>query len=72
LNVASNFGALCVFFYLGYFDWKLGLLMASANLVGGQIGTKIAIKHGNVFIRKGFFILVTLLIIKTFYDAFLK
>ncbi|MBU3587533.1 TSUP family transporter [Polynucleobacter sp. 31A-FELB] len=72
LNIASNLGALCVFFYLGYFDWKLGLLMASANLVGGQIGTKIAIKHGNAFIRKGFFILVTILIIKTFYDAYLR
>ncbi|QWE15202.1 TSUP family transporter [Polynucleobacter sp. AP-Sving-400A-A2] len=72
LNIASNLGALCVFFYLGYFDWKLGLLMASANLVGGQIGTRIAIKHGNSFIRKGFFILVSILIIKTFYDAFLK
>ncbi|CAM3825725.1 sulfite exporter TauE/SafE family protein [Polynucleobacter arcticus] len=72
LNIASNLGALCVFFYLGYFDWKLGILLASANLIGGQIGTKIAIKHGNAFIRKGFFILVTVLIIKTFYDAFLK
>jgi uncharacterized membrane protein YfcA len=72
LNIASNLGALCVFFYLGYFDWKLGILMAIANLVGGQIGTSIAIKHGNTFIRKGFFILVTSLIIKTFYDAFLK
>ena len=72
LNIASNLGALCVFFYLGYFDWQLGILMASANLIGGQIGTSIAIKHGNVFIRKGFFILVTILIIKTFYDAFLK
>lgn len=72
LNIASNLGALCVFFYLGYFDWKLGILMAIANLVGGQIGTSIAIRHGNTFIRKGFFILVTILIIKTFYDAFLK
>jgi uncharacterized membrane protein YfcA len=63
LNIASN---------LGFFDWQLGLLMASANLVGGQIGTKIAIKHGNSFIRRAFFILVTILIIKTFYDAFLK
>lgn len=72
LNIASNLGALCVFFYLGYFDWKLGLLMACANLIGGQIGTKIAIKHGNAFIRVAFFILVTILIIKTFYDAFLK
>lgn len=72
LNIASNLGALCVFLYLGYFDWKLGILMAIANLAGGQIGTSIAIKHGNAFIRKGFFILVTILIIKTFYDAFLK
>jgi uncharacterized membrane protein YfcA len=72
LNIASNLGALCVFFYLGFFDWQLGLLMASANLVGGQIGTKIAIKHGNTFIRKAFFILVTILIVKTFYDAFLQ
>jgi len=72
LNIASNLGALCVFFYLGYFDWKLGLLLAGANLIGGQIGTQIAIKKGNTFIRKGFFILVTILIIKTFYDAFLK
>jgi uncharacterized membrane protein YfcA len=72
LNIASNLGALCVFVYLGYFDWELGLLLASANLIGGQIGTKIAIKRGNAFIRKGFFILVTVLIIKTFFDAFLK
>jgi uncharacterized membrane protein YfcA len=72
MNIASNLGALCVFFFLGYFDWKLGILMAIANLVGGQIGTGIAIKRGNTFIRKGFFILVTILIFKTFYDAFLK
>ncbi|BDX21223.1 UPF0721 transmembrane protein [Polynucleobacter sp. TUM22923] len=72
LNIASNLGALCVFIYLGYFDLRLALLMAVANLIGGQIGSKIAIKHGNAFIRKAFFILVTVLIIKTFYDAFLK
>jgi uncharacterized membrane protein YfcA len=57
---------------MGFIDWKLGILMAIANLIGGQIGTKIAITHGNTFIRKGFFILVSILIVKTFYDAFLK
>jgi len=46
--------------------------MAIANFAGGQIGSKIAIKHGNSFIRKAFFISVTALTIKTFYDAFLK
>lgn len=71
LNVASNLGALCVFFYTGYVDWKLGLLMAAGNLTGGLIGSRIAIKHGNQFIRKAFFITVTVLTIKTFYDAFL-
>lgn len=72
LNIASNFGALCVFLYLGYMDWKLGIFMAVANFIGGQIGSKFAIKHGNAFIRKAFFIVVTALIMKTFYDAFLK
>lgn len=72
LNISSNLGALCVFLYMGFIDWQLGILMAIANLIGGQIGTKIAIRHGNTFIRKGFFILVSILIVKTFYDAFLK
>ena len=72
LNIASNLGALCVFLFLGFFDWKIGVALAVANLMGSQIGTRIAIKHGNTFIRKGFFILATALIIKTFYDAFLK
>lgn len=72
MNISSNLGALCVFLYMGFMDWKLGILMGIANLIGGQIGTKIAIEHGNTFIRKGFFILVSILIVKTFYDAFLK
>ena len=72
LNIASNLGALCVFLYLGYMDWKLGILLAIANFAGGQIGSRFAIKHGNIFIRKAFFITVSALIIKTFYDAFIK
>jgi hypothetical protein len=72
LNIASNLGALCVFLYMGYMDWKLGVLMAIANFIGGQMGSQFAIKHGNTFIRKAFFITVTALIMKTFYDAFLK
>ena len=71
LNIASNLGALCVFLSMGYINWKLGIIMAIANLIGGQIGSRIAIKHGNKFIRKAFFITVTALIIKTFYDAYL-
>ena len=71
LNVASNLGALCVFLSMGYMDWKLGIVMAAANLVGGQIGSRFAIKHGNSFIRKAFFVTVSILILKTFYDAYL-
>ncbi|SNX29350.1 hypothetical protein SAMN06295945_1721 [Polynucleobacter meluiroseus] len=72
LNVASNLGALCVFLYLGFVDWRLGILLAVANFIGGQIGSRFAIKHGNTFIRKAFFITVGFLILKTFYDAFLQ
>ena len=72
MNIASNLGALIVFIYMGFINWQLGLFMALANYIGGQIGSRLAIKHGNSFIRGAFLISVSILIIKTFYDAYLK
>lgn len=72
MNIASNLGALIVFIYLGFMNWQLGLFMAAANYIGGQIGSRLAIKHGNSFIRNAFLVSVSVLIIKTFYDAYLK
>jgi uncharacterized membrane protein YfcA len=70
-NVASNVGAVVAFAVTGYIFWALGLFMAVANFVGGQVGARIALRYGNDFIRTAFYIVVALLIAKTFKDAYL-
>ena len=56
----------------GHLLWQLGLLMAGCQIAGSLVGTKLAIKHGSAFVRKLFLVVVSLLILKTSYDAFLK
>ncbi|MFC5473224.1 sulfite exporter TauE/SafE family protein [Paraherbaspirillum soli] len=72
VNVATNFAALLWFGYSGHIIWQLGLLMAICNVAGSVLGTKLAIKHGSGFVRKLFLLVVSVLILKTGYDAFLK
>lgn len=72
VNVACNFSALMWFGYSGHLLWQLGLLMAVCQVAGSLVGTKLAIKHGSVFVRKLFLVVVSLLIVKTSYDAFVK
>ncbi len=72
VNVACNFSALLWFGYSGHLLWQVGLLMAVCNVLGSLIGTRLAIKHGSGFVRKLFLFVVSALIIKTGYDAFLK
>jgi uncharacterized membrane protein YfcA len=72
VNVACNFSALMWFGYSGHLLWQLGLLMAVCQVAGSLVGTRLAIKHGSVFVRKLFLVVVTLLIVKTSYDAIAK
>jgi uncharacterized membrane protein YfcA len=71
VNVACNFSALMWFGYSGHLLWQLGLMMAACQVVGSLIGTKLAIRHGSAFVRKLFLAVVSLLIIKSSYDAVL-
>ena len=72
VNVACNFSALMWFGYSGHLLLQLGLMMAACQIAGSLIGTKLAIKHGSAFVRKLFLIVVSLLILKTTYDAITK
>jgi uncharacterized membrane protein YfcA len=72
VNVACNFSALMWFGYSGHLLWQLGLLMAVCQVAGSLVGTRLAIKHGSAFVRKLFLVVVSLLILKTGYDAVLK
>lgn len=72
VNVACNFSALMWFGYSGHILWQLGLMMAVCQVAGSLVGTRLAIKHGSAFVRKLFLGVVSLLILKTGYDAFAK
>lgn len=72
VNVACNISALLWFGYSGHLIWQLGMLMAACQICGSLIGTRLALKHGSGFVRKLFLVVVSILILKTGYDAFLK
>ena len=72
LNVATNLSALSLFAYKGHVWWHLAVAMAVANVVGSLLGTRLALKHGSGFVRIVFIVVVSALILKTGFDAFLR
>jgi uncharacterized membrane protein YfcA len=72
VNVACNLSALIWFGYSGHLLWQLGAVMAICNVLGSLIGLRLALRHGTGFVRKVFLLVVSALILKTGYDAFLS
>ena len=72
LNTATNLAALILFTLKGHVWWHFALVLAVANVVGSLLGTRMALKHGTGFVRGVFIVVVSALILKTGYDAFLK
>jgi uncharacterized membrane protein YfcA len=72
LNTATNGSALLLFALTGHVWWHIALVMALANVAGSLFGTRLALKHGAGFVRGVFILVVSALILKTGYDAFLR
>jgi uncharacterized membrane protein YfcA len=72
INTATNFSALLLFAYKGHVWWHIALTLAVANVLGSLLGTHMALKHGARFVRVVFILVVSGLILKTGYDAFLR
>ena len=72
LNTATNLAALGLFAYTSHVWWHFALAMAIANVLGSLLGTRLALKHGSGFVRWVFVGVVSALILKTGFDAFLK
>ena len=72
LNTATNASALALFAFTGHVWWHIALVMAVANVAGSLLGTRLALKHGAGFVRGVFIVVVSALILKTGYDAFLR
>jgi len=70
LNVSTNLAALALFAATGHVWWRIGLVIAAANVAGSLIGSRLALRHGAGFVRGVFIAVVAALIVKTGYDAF--
>ena len=68
-NLATNVGALLVFVPHGAPLWRLGLLMAAANVVGGYTGARTAAARGSRFVRTVFLVVVALLVVRLGWDV---
>ena len=72
LNTATNFAALMLFIGKGHIWWHVAAVMAVANVVGSLVGTRMALAKGAGFVRGMFVVVVSLLILKTGWDAFIR
>ena len=72
LNVSTNIAALILFSLKGHVWWHFALPLALANVLGSVLGTHMALKHGTGFVRGIFILVVSVLILKTGYDGFVR
>ena len=72
INCMTNISALIVFIRQGNYLPEIAVIMSVFNILGSIIGSKIALKKGNQFVRIIFLIIVTLMIIRYGYDIFFK
>lgn len=70
LNATTNLAALLMLAATGHVWWQVGLGMAAANIAGNLVGSSLALKHGAVLIRRMFILVVTLLLLKTGWQAY--
>jgi uncharacterized membrane protein YfcA len=68
VNVSTNLAALIVFAASGHILWALGLTMGVANLAGGVVGARTAVRKGSGFVRVVFLVVVAALLLKLGYD----
>lgn len=51
LNLGSNFGSFLVFALTGSILWKLGLIMGAGQVLGAQVGSRVAMRGGAKIIK---------------------
>jgi uncharacterized membrane protein YfcA len=68
INFAANVGALVFFLSQGLVAFEAGIPMAACTLLGGSLGSHLAITHGSRWIRVVFLVVVVAVIGKFAYD----
>jgi uncharacterized membrane protein YfcA len=72
MNTATNASAIALFAYKGHVWWHIAAVMAVTNVAGSLVGTRMALARGAGFVRGMFIVVVSALILKTAWDAFLR
>jgi hypothetical protein len=72
VNATTNLASIIVVGIRIGFMWKLGLVLAVANLIGGYTGSHMAIKKGSGFIRIFYLIVTGVLILRLGYSLYLE
>jgi len=72
VNATTNLASIIVVGLRIGFMWKLGLVLAVANLAGGYMGSHMAIKKGSSFIRIFYLIVTGLLILRLGYSLYIE
>ena len=72
VNATTNLASIIVVGLRIGIMWKLGLVLAVANLAGGYMGSHMAIKKGSSFIRIFYLIVTGLLILRLGYSLYLE
>ena len=71
-NLASNAGAFAVFTSGGVTLFSLGIPLAVANILGNQLGTRLAIRIGTRMVRNFLYVTLSLLLSTRAYRFFLS
>lgn len=70
VNFAATGAALIFFMATGLVRYDIALPMAGSTVLGGLVGSRLAIRHGGKFIRTLFLIVAALLLAKIAWDLF--
>lgn len=68
-NLATNLAALAVFVPQGAVIWQVGLLMGACNVLGGYLGSRVAVARGSGFVRVFFVVVLVAFVLKIGYDT---
>jgi uncharacterized membrane protein YfcA len=72
VNATTNLASIIVVGIRLGIMWKLGLVLAVANLAGGYAGSHMAIKKGSGFIRIFYLIVTAILILRLGYSLYIE
>lgn len=70
VNVVTNFAALGYFVVAGHVRYEIAIPMAVCNVAGATLGTHLALRKGNRFVRRFFIGVVVLLLCRFAWDIF--